>query len=1768
MSAHEQFRFSIVGASSGPSSTPRDVWCRRDDQPLWDGLDFSQCFRARALNGIIPLVYATLSIAVLLIAILVSVINLVRRRRRQQSTQPKRRLSRSSARSRAHSISRTGPRAIAEAENEVILSVVADQSPDLNGQAMRSLAGAAIGAVFEAEDEDVPSRSFSIRLILRSLLGCKLDIANVAGSAALLALSVAEWHRQRRLVGGAWTIAQVVAWALTLVLVIVRLAISFHRRMSALSRPGAGYRPPTSAYQLVECIVIPWYGLYTTIKLFDLRSALLHGDKAAKPLCIATLIVGVVLFSSELFAPRPSQFASRSNKASTAHDSTLPKQPELHASLFSLITFSFMEGFMFRSAFPKLLRVPKLTMDTVPDLRPDDKTARVLLTYRRDMISASRWFPTFKTNSNLSLKLMWHFRRELMMQQGWTYVKIAFVNLPALFMQALLKDVSKRARGEYAPVHVSFLYACGMAATQIIASLAGSQALYIGRRLCIRLRSIMIGEVFTKALRRRDGAGSSASKASTESEQATKDKLGEDATGNRTEDQELSELEEDLEHASSGKIVNLISVDTFRASEVSAYLHQLWPDTLVTLVVTLCLLYRVLGWSSFAGVAVIVLLTPVQGFIAKSFSKYQTRLLAAADARLSLATEVIAAVRIVKYFAWEDKFLAKMNEARKKELRALWYRALTIVFGGALSFAAPALIAVATFVVHTKVRKLELTAETAFTALALFNVLRHPLEMFTDMFVFALEAYISLKRVGKFLDEPESAKYAVVKIPAAASDPIVGLVNGVFTWVDKDAAMADNTLFRLRDINLTFPQGKLSIVLGPVGSGKSTLLLSLLGETNCLSGSAFLPSPVVRATGENPAVLTETSAYAAQSPWLLSDTIKQNIVFGSELNEERYQDVLDACALRPDLKQFELGDETEVGEKGTVLSGGQKARISLARAIYSPAKYVLLDDVLSAVDAHTAGHLVEHCLIGPIMRHRTCILVTHAVDLCLPVASFVVSMDNGTIVSSGSPTSLALDKDLSSSATTAVSSVSKGTETLQVASQDKKTRRPSVSVNPSESQITIEAVAEGCTDQEAIDKRAEERRAMQEKLKLIKDETQSEGAVSWDVYRMYFAAMGGWKWVATAFAIFALAQMVDVYVQVALRYWANSYENKRSVSMLVVQGAQHAANRIRHAPATFVQNLRASGSDSTASGHSHDYWLKLYCLLAAVSCFTSSLRFGFWLYRGVVASRILYHDLIQRVLTAPIRFFDTTPTGRILNRLSKDMETLDQDVASTLMWFILEISMVVGIIGTISIVLPGFLIAAFFLSIAYTVIGYLYLASSRELKRSESVTKSPIYSVFGETINGVTTIRAYGDSARFTKDIFKLVDTNNRPFFALWQGNRWLSVRVDVAGAMVAFAAAVFVLIAKVNDPALAGFVVSFAITFTDRMLWVVRLYSQNEVNANSVERIREYMTLDQESTGGIMPPAAWPSREGQIRVENLTCSYAPELAPVLKNLSFTVNPREKIGIVGRTGSGKSTLGLSFFRFIEPSSGRIVIDGHDIGQLKLSELRSRLTIVAQESALFAGTLRFNLDPFDQFEDSDIWDALRRVQMASPLTPSQTPRASRPASVNGSATASSSTTTVEEGTTVNEGDEVEDNDRFVIKSLDMLVTESGKNFSQGQRQLLSLARGLLKLKHGGSNILILDESTASLDSSTDESIQRTIRDEMQEAIILCIAHRLQTVVDFDKILVLGQGEKLEFDTPWSLLRDESSVFYELAQKSGDFDELKRMAEAKRDRDLKA
>ncbi|GAA5922614.1 uncharacterized protein JCM15063_003362 [Sporobolomyces koalae] len=1669
----------ILASSPETRTVPESrLWCRPGSQEVWDGVDFDACWRKRIFDGLIPLLFLSLS----LVSLVYHLIRIL-----------------AEARSRSQHGKKYLPvpdpvtaSAISLAEQEVILRTAKRESPDWHDPAtQKELTGSTFVDVdAEADEERSP---ITVTLAARALWNSKKDLVGAIGSAGMVALTA--WKLANAVKssqqGIIFDATETTAWAWVFLLSLVKFALVFSHRLDTLSQDGGPRRNLHAFYGTLERHIIPFLMVFSTLTaFFNLRTALIATHNRSSTYTRVDLAVeaslfglSMLLFIIEISVPRPSRFAGANGSKSAVYPS-----PEISASLFSQATFSFLEAFQFRATFPGYTKSPPLTLETIPDLRPDDKTARVFLTYRRSLTKLDNLIRRLPSpvqrlfgvetiaDVGLSLRLLYHFTGALLAQMAWALVRVIFNGAPALFLQGILAHLARRQRGEDSPTHVAVLYAYGLFMTTIICALGSSQALFIGRRVCIRLRSIIIAEAFAKALRRKDQVGRS---------------NGSDKTGAQDEESKEDQDEEaDEASASSGKIMNLISVDTFRVSEVCAYLHFLTTEMPLSIVVIVYLLFRLLGWSAIAGVAVLVLLLPVQTKVASLYNRYQEQLLAAADTRLTLATEVISQIRIVKYFAWENKFLEKMEVSRKKELGALWRRAMAMVLGQTLMFSAPILVAISTFTFHTKVMEQDLDAETAFTALALFNVLRSPLEGFTDMFVNVLQAYVSLKRIDQFMAEEETRKYAELAETDSSEDPVVGFVDAAFSY----GGAEDTSGFRIAGLDFAFPEG-LSIIIGPVGSGKTTLLMSLLGETDKLAGSAFLPSPVSRSTGRDPAILTDSTALATQHPFLLSASIRDNILFGAKMNKKRYREVLEACALEPDLKQFEQGDDTEVGERGTVLSGGQKARIGLARAMYSSARYVLLDDVLSAVDSHTAQHLVEKCFTGKLMRqHRTIILVTHSVDLCLPHAAFFVTLDNGRVISSGSPGTL-------------TPSTTRKLRQFSDAAQEHRLAEASA--------ITIEATAEGDTDEHV----QQEREAEKKKQTLVQAETQSVGAVPAAVYLLYFRALGGLFWVLVIIGAYFLAQLADIAVSLALRYWSQSYDTSASSVIHAFDWAVRSIKEQRHSP---------------------DFWLSMYCLIAVVSVVLGTARVAFFLWRGVCASRIIYRTLISNIVGARIRFFDTTPTGRILNRLSKDMETIDQDVPTTANFFLFEIFAVVGIIAAIAGSLPAFLPAAAIISVLYWLLGLMYRASSRELKRTESVTRSPIFSLFGETLLGVTTLRAYGDGSRFLEQIFSLIDTNNRPFFVLWGVNRWLSVRVDFYGGLVALLSALFIIFTPAMDPALAGFIMSFALAFQDRILWLVRLFSSMEVNANSIERVQEYTVIEQEARGGSLPPAHWPSRFGSIKVKNLVASYAPELPPVLKDVSFDVKGGEKIGIVGRTGSGKSTLGLSFFRFIEPTSGCIEIDGVSINQVKLESLRSAITIVAQDAALFAGSLRFNLDPFNQYTDEALLDVLHRVQMASPAISTAS------SAVNDSSSEDEGTLT--DGTSV-------------VKSLYMEVKEGGKNFSAGQRQLLALARGILKLKYSSSSILILDESTASLDHETDEQIQRTIRDELDDVTILCIAHRLRTIIDYDKVLVLDHGVVLEYDTPLNLLARENGSFRALCEKSGEMEILKAMAEKK-------
>lgn len=737
------------------------------------------------------------------------------------------------------------------------------------------------------------------------------------------------------------------------------------------------------------------------------------------------------------------------------------------------------------------------------------------------------------------------------------------------------------------------------------------------------------------------------------------------------------------------------------------------------------------------------------------------------------------------------------------------------------------------------------------------SILRFPLEVLPEVVVHVLQAKISCERIAEFINnEADTSKYQQLSGPKEIGDPTIGFKNATLVY-DGD----DSQGFALRKVNLDFPVGKFSVVAGPVGSGKTSLLDSLLGELSLVDGRVFMPCSMNadEVITDERTGLKDTVAYAPQAPFLLSTTIKENILFGSPFNKKRYEEVLKACALLPDLALFDDGDETEVGEKGTTCSGGQKARIALARAIYSPAKHVLLDDVLSAVDSQTGQNLLKNALLGPLMRNRTVILVTHHVAMCAAKSSYVVFLRDGLVDGAGTPVELRKQGllDVSHDET----EENPPEETKEVEAHDKRLETVQDGHHLISNNIIVEGYATPTLDKRTSSFVDNEEVPVSDttapKKTLIEEEKKSEGAVSAEVYKLYAVSLGGAMFWSVMFFTFIGAQTSEVAASYWLRLWTSSYDEASGAFSYIV---------------TRTSMLFVPGDDfaTTSLIDTHDatnYYLAIYVLVSFGYIALTSLCMFVMFNASVNASRKLYDRMLTRVMKTRSRFFDSTPTGRIMNRLSKDIEVVDQETAPVVLWFLHSLVLALFILLVITFAAPAFVFGAIMVAIVYYLIGALYLQTSRDVKRIESLTRSPIYSTFFECLNGVVSIRAYAATNRFQNHVFELIDENNAGFLMLWLTNRWLSLRIDVAAAMISLTTAIFLLLDRSISPSMAGFALSYAITFNEAALWVVRLSAQTEINLNSVERIGEYLDLEpeEEEAEGEEPGPDWPSEHSYM---------------------------------------------------------------------------------------------------------------------------------------------------------------------------------------------------------------------------------------------------------------------------------------------------------------
>ncbi|KAE9419577.1 hypothetical protein Angca_007423, partial [Angiostrongylus cantonensis] len=1119
-----------------------------------------------------------------------------------------------------------------------------------------------------------------------------------------------------------------------------------------------------------------------------------------------------------------------------------------------------------------------------------------------------------------------------------------------------------------------------------------------------------------------------------------------------------------------GEIVNLMSIDVDRFQQISPNTMQYWSNPL-QIVLALFFLFHQIGLPVLSGVAVMLMLFPINFLITMLIRKCQMQQMRYKDERTKMVNEALNGIKVIKLYAWEPAMEHVITDLREKELalirRAAFLRTLSDMFNSASPFLV-ALFTFATFLLLDPASVL--TPEIAFVSLTLFNQLRTPMSQIAEIITQTVQIIVSNRRLTDFLLSDELS-LDCVDTNATDNGEVVKVSNATLTW---DKVQSEPTVYNL---SLNVQKGQLVCIVGRVGQGKSSFLQALLGEMDKLYGYIGLRGRV---------------SYVPQQPWMQNQTVRQNITFGKKFDEYFYNRVLDACALFLDLSTLPFGDMTEIGEKGINLSGGQKARISLARAVYQNHDVYLLDDPMSAVDSHVAAQLFSS-VIGPhgMLRNKTRILVTNELSF-LKHSDFIYLMKNGRIDREGTYNELmqsgALEALLEECVIEKVEK--RKMEEHEVETEKDEDYENSLNESPfidailgtSHASPVSGIVARGHLGTSAPMKhRRRKHSAVKNSSTTVIDvsarqlttaEKVETGKIKFDTYLNYFGAMG-----LLLSILFISGMSFSTVVSMARNLWLTNWSD---------------------------YNTRIT--NDTERRHSIGMRLGVYALLGFSEVLLLFVGIVSLLYGAVSASRNLHSPLVHSIFRAPMSFFDMTPFGRILNRIGKDIETIDLLLPLNVQFFMQCMLQVVSTLVIVMISTPVFGVAIIPLALLYLVIMRYYIATSRQLKRLESISRSPIYSHLSESIQGSSTIRSYRLVERFSKALEEKVDTHVQCRYFGYVANRWMSVRLELLGNCVVLFAALFAAIARETTSAgVIGLSVSYALNITTALNLAVRQITKLETNVVSVERIMEYANTSTEaewkSEEGKSPPPGWPC-EGKILIENYSTRYRPGLELVIKSLSATIRPHEKIGIVGRTGAGKSSITLALFRMIEPVEGRIDIDGIDITDIGLHDLRGHITIIPQDPVLFSGTLRFNLDPFRRHTDEEIWNALEMANL-KPFASAQTAQ-------------------LEHG-----------------------ITEGGENISVGQRQLVCLARALLRK----TRVLVLDEATAAVDLSTDALIQRTIRKEFSDSTVLTIAHRLNTILDYDRVIVLNEGRICEFDSPANLLANKMSEFYSLARKAG-------------------
>ncbi|KAF2430015.1 ABC transporter [Tothia fuscella] len=1061
--------------------------------------------------------------------------------------------------------------------------------------------------------------------------------------------------------------------------------------------------------------------------------------------------------------------------------------------------------------------------------------------------------------------------------------------------------------------------------------------------------------------------------------------------------------------ASMGKILNLIRGDVYEVSQ------RYWEvDKLVKyplqLIATVLLIWNLLGPSCFIGVSVVIVAQGLNALVTRILLQWERERRIAKDKRLNITSQFVESLRHLRWYGWQNHWLKEIMVARQYELYLqvatnLWRLLINVINSlGSNLFPVIALYA------YTYIAGHNLSIDLIFPALQLFSRLDASLQDIPDLITVMLNAYVAVERLEDFMAETDREENE----PASATEgSTLRLTNCTFAWPGMETPVLSN-------LNLTFPPG-ISVIQGKVGAGKTALLQALLGELDKISGTSSISNEMI--------------GYCAQTPWLQSMSIRDNILFSAPYEEDRYKQVLETCQLLPDFAEFTDGDRSNIGENGIGLSGGQRARVALARAVYSRARILLLDDPISALDFNTAENIVTQCFNGPLMHDRTIVLVTHRIELVGYLAQQIIKVSNGR-------------------------------------------------ATPLDSHGALENGSAGVTPKpDTGDGSTRDQGEEKDVAKFMEEEHRAQWGIQARVYWKYIKS-GKLKFWALLVLLFAMLRLVNIGRTWFLKIWGEAY-NQESQSFIFFHDNNNLFSiKSSRLNATGVELSRLNPFDGYPRPQDDvKPWLLAFLVIGMVQGVSMPCLSIIKIVIDYNASKSLFQQVTARVSQATFRYYDVTPVGRLMNRLTSDIGTIDGSISSHFMGIAFQSITWISSVAIIASITPLFFLFAVLLSGLYVVIFLRFLPTSQSLRRLEMVSLSPLMSNFGELLHGLTTVRAFRSEHRFQERVITVVDKFQGMDHFYWSTQNWLGYRYDYLADISIFMLTVLALYTNVSA-GLTAFVLIAASNFIQSTRYLCRRYGQLQMDFVSVERIDELLQVEQEPVGSIDPPASWPVFGSSIVFDHATIRYAPHLDPSLIDISIRIPGGSTTAIVGRTGSGKSTLATGLLNVVRPETGSITIDNLNIADVNTETLRSRVTFVAQDPVLFVGTIRLNLDPTKNYSDAACDAVLQRLCGRHNWT------------------------------------------------LSTQIEAGGRNLSQGQRQLIGLTRAVLRR----SPIVILDEATASIDYESSMEIQQILREEMVEATVIMIAHRVEAVKGADYAIVLDKGRVLRQGPAAEMLGD--------------------------------